>query len=154
MRGRSLLAIVFLLAAGAAAADTLQDCRHCPRLVVIAGGTFTMGSPEDEPDRLKFEGPRAGVRVATFAIGETEVTRAQYAAFVTATHRPPPSGGCFEFGFGGPDGITNPHASWRNPGFGQTDAHPVTCISWQDAHDYAAWLAKATGKPYRLPSEA
>jgi formylglycine-generating enzyme required for sulfatase activity len=27
-------------------------------------------------------------------------------------------------------------------------------VSWRDARDYAAWLARKTGKAYRLPSEA
>ena len=32
--------------------------------------------------------------------------------------------------------------------------HPVTCVSWQDANAYVAWLSKETGAAYRLPSEA
>jgi formylglycine-generating enzyme required for sulfatase activity/class 3 adenylate cyclase len=36
---------------------------------------------------------------------------------------------------------------------GKDDA-PVTNVSWNDAKQYVAWLAGATGKPYRLPSEA
>ena len=31
---------------------------------------------------------------------------------------------------------------------------PVTNVSWDDANRYAAWLSGATGKPYRLPTEA
>lgn len=34
--------------------DTFTDCRECPEMVVIPGGTFTMGSPADE------EGDRKG----------------------------------------------------------------------------------------------
>jgi formylglycine-generating enzyme required for sulfatase activity/class 3 adenylate cyclase len=36
---------------------------------------------------------------------------------------------------------------------GQDDA-PVTNVSWTDAKQFIAWLAAATRKPYRLPSEA
>jgi formylglycine-generating enzyme required for sulfatase activity/class 3 adenylate cyclase len=36
---------------------------------------------------------------------------------------------------------------------GKDDA-PVTNVSWADAQQYAGWLAEATKKPYRLPSEA
>ena len=36
---------------------------------------------------------------------------------------------------------------------GKDDA-PVTNVSWTDAKQYVAWLADATRKPYRLPSEA
>ena len=32
--------------------------------------------------------------------------------------------------------------------------HPVVCVSWNDALAYVRWLAKATGQPWRLPSEA
>ncbi len=31
---------------------------------------------------------------------------------------------------------------------------PATNVSWDDANRYAAWLSGATGKPYRLPTEA
>lgn len=34
------------------------------------------------------------------------------------------------------------------------DDAPITNVSWTDAQQYAAWLAQATNKPYRLPSEA
>jgi len=30
----------------------------------------------------------------------------------------------------------------------------VVCVSWHEARAYAAWLARRTGKPYRLPTEA
>ncbi|MCA1410071.1 SUMF1/EgtB/PvdO family nonheme iron enzyme [Bradyrhizobium sp. NBAIM20] len=36
---------------------------------------------------------------------------------------------------------------------GKDDA-PVSNVSWTDAQQYVAWLAQATKKPYRLPSEA
>jgi formylglycine-generating enzyme required for sulfatase activity/class 3 adenylate cyclase len=36
---------------------------------------------------------------------------------------------------------------------GQDDA-PITNVSWSEARQFAAWLAGATGKAYRLPSEA
>jgi formylglycine-generating enzyme required for sulfatase activity len=44
--------------------------------------------------------------------------------------------------------------SWRDPGFGQDDSHPVVCVNWEDAKAYAKWLSQKTGKDYRLPSEA
>jgi len=42
--------------------------------------------------------------------------------------------------------------SWRNAAAQQDSAHPVTCVSWQDAADYAAWLSLRTGHAYRLPT--
>jgi len=34
------------------------------------------------------------------------------------------------------------------------DEAPITNVSWSDARQYVAWLAEATRKPYRLPTEA
>jgi formylglycine-generating enzyme len=163
MAHRKWLPVLCLLfsASAAPAVPTSQDCPDCSRMVVIHGGVFTMGSPDNEPERKKFEGPRNNVKVESFAIGTTEVTRGQYAVFVNETHRPLPTNGCFKFGFVDvlystdvSDKDIDRNASWRNPGFPQTDQHPVTCISWQDAKDYTEWLARKTGKAYRLPSEA
>jgi formylglycine-generating enzyme required for sulfatase activity len=36
----------------------------------------------------------------------------------------------------------------------QDGSHPVVCMNWDDAKAYVDWLAKKTGKPYRLLSEA
>jgi sulfatase modifying factor 1 len=156
-----LFGFCMLFACSLPAAETFRDCPDCSQMVVIRGGSFTMGSPENEPERKKFEGPRSNVRIESFAIGATEVTRGQYAVFVRDTRRPPPAHGCFLFGFNDvvfstdvDEQVMDQKASWRNPGFQQTDKHPVTCVSWQDAKDYAEWLAHKTGRPYRLPSEA
>lgn len=50
----------------------------------------------------------------------------------------------------------NECAATKACGFEATgqDESPVTNVSWTDAQQYVAWLARATGKPYRLPSEA
>jgi formylglycine-generating enzyme len=139
-----------------AAHAVFQDCADCPRMVEIPTGVFTMGSPATEKERRQYEGPRDNVKVARFALGETEITRGQYAAFVrdTARHDPP---GCFTFGFisfGDDFDTLDPNASWHKAPFEQTDEHPVICVSRQDALDYASWLSRRTGHHYRLPSEA
>ena len=46
-----------------------------------------------------------------------------------------------------------PQLSWRNPGFDQTDSHPVTCISFRDALAYMEWLNLSGSNQYRLPTE-
>jgi sulfatase modifying factor 1 len=131
-----------------------KDCPDCPAMTAIPGGSFTMGSPATEPERYRLEGPQRRLAVTAFAIGVTEVTRREYAAFVADTRRPE-RGGCLAIGDGTiGTGIADPQASWRHPGFDQTDDHPAVCMSWQDATDYAAWLARKTGRAYRLPSEA
>jgi formylglycine-generating enzyme required for sulfatase activity len=44
--------------------------------------------------------------------------------------------------------------SWRDPGFPQNGSQPALCISFNDVHSYVAWLARKTGKAYRLLTEA
>ena len=52
-------------------------------------------------------------------------------------------------------------AGWKEPGFSQTDQHPVTCVSWEDAVAFCQWLTdkeRASGKipvemEYRLPTD-
>ncbi len=128
-----------------------RDCRDCPEMVVVPAGRFVMGSPDDEGGRYRQEGPQRDVRIAqAFALGRTEVTRAQWAHFVEETgYATQP--GCFVWN--GDRTVPDAKASWRNPGFAQGDGHPAVCISWNDAQAYVAWLSRRTGKTYRLPSE-
>ena len=42
---------------------------------------------------------------------------------------------------------------WLDPGFPQTDGHPVTCVSFNDATAFCQWLGKKEGKIYRLPTD-
>ena len=79
------------------------------------------------------------------ALGRYEVTVGEYRAFAAATAGGA-GGGCDASLFVAPD-------SWRDPGHPQTDRHPVTCLSWDDAQEYASWLSRETGAEYRLPSE-
>ena len=77
------------------------------------------------------------------ALGRYEVTVWEYRAFVLATGGGGAGGGCNSSG-----------ASWRYPGYPQTDRHPVVCLSWDDAQAYVSWLSRTTGATYRLPTEA
>jgi formylglycine-generating enzyme required for sulfatase activity len=47
-----------------------------------------------------------------------------------------------------------PDYDWTNPGFAQSPASPVVCVSWNDARAYAHWLSLRTGQEYRLPTAA
>jgi len=50
---------------------------------------------------------------------------------------------------------------WKNPGFAQTEEHPVTCVNYEDAMSFCEWLTlqeKKEGKiaetaRYRLPTD-
>jgi formylglycine-generating enzyme required for sulfatase activity len=44
--------------------------------------------------------------------------------------------------------------SWLDPGFPQEDSHPVVCVRWNEAQDYATWLSTKTSHHYRLLTEA
>jgi formylglycine-generating enzyme required for sulfatase activity len=119
-------------------------------MVAVPAGSFVMGSPGKEAHRQQDEGPLHTVHVGRFAIAKYPVTRAQWAAFTTATHRPPPSADCYQWS----ESQWVQQGSYLAPGFPQSDSDPVVCVSWEDAHDYVRWLSATTGKRYRLPSEA
>ncbi|HVM83131.1 MAG TPA: SUMF1/EgtB/PvdO family nonheme iron enzyme [Candidatus Binatia bacterium] len=121
---------------------------QCPEMVTVPGGSFKMGSPDDEADRMRYEGPRKTIRIKSFAIGKFDVTVGQFAAFIKASGYQPTQ----RCDINGNASLSN--GSWDNPGFNQGSKEPVVCVNWNDAEAYAQWLAKATGKPYRLPSEA
>jgi len=132
------------------AGNIFRDCPSCPEMVVIPSGSFDMGSPGSEAGRDHDEGPVHRVNVAAFALGKTEITRGQFAAFVKNTNYSTGDkcwtleGGKFEERSG----------SWSKPGYPQDDKHPVACINWNDAKAYAKWMSRKTGKQYRLPTEA
>jgi formylglycine-generating enzyme required for sulfatase activity len=156
--------MILLVAAlcGPAAAETFRDCPDCPEMVPIEAGSFLMGaSPEEaewnvgegaKPEWARWEQPRHEVRIASpFAVGLTEVTRGQFAAFVAATGHET-SSSCWVHSDGKWRDV--PGRDWRRPGYDQTDDHPVVCVSWADAKAYVRWLSARTGCSYRLPSEA
>jgi formylglycine-generating enzyme required for sulfatase activity len=43
--------------------------------------------------------------------------------------------------------------TWKNPGFPQTDRHPVCGVNWNDAQAFCDWLSKKEGRKYRLPTD-
>jgi len=115
------------------AGRVFRDCPICPEMVVVPAGEFLMGSPDSEKGRGKDEGPQHKVAFAQpFAVGKFEVTFAQWDACQS-------EGGCA-----------------HKPGdetWGRAK-RPVINVSWDDAKQFVAWLAKKTGKPYRLLTEA
>jgi len=133
---------------------TFRDCDNCPEMVVIPGGDFEMGSPASEPGRSGEEGPQRQVHIRQFAASKFDVTRGQWASFVSAK-QVGTGDGCAWSGLpGAPIDELNPSASWSHLGFKQDDSHPVVCVSWYDAQDYARWLSERTGHHYRLLTEA
>ena len=132
--------------------DVFQECSDCPEMVVVPAGSFTMGSPENEPGRADNEGPRHDVRIAKpFAVGKFHVTVDEFKAFVRSTNYDVGSS-CYGWSSKGYQPETG--RTVLNPGFAQTGSHPAVCISWDDAQAYVKWLAAKTGAPYRLLTEA
>ncbi len=112
---------------------TFRDCPECPEMTRIAAGAFLMGSPASEAGHRPWEGPQREVTLPPFAIGSREVSFAEWDACVQA-------GGCNNY-------------SPSDKGWGR-GARPVIMVSWNDANAYVRWLSGATGKTYRLPTEA
>lgn len=118
---------------------------------LILPGTFVMGSPLHEPRRLD-EAQRRTTISRPFYIGAHEVTVGQFRRFASERPNEVDKGGQTVL----PDGLNrlNPTGSWDQPGFPQTDRHPVVFVSWEEANRFCQWLSEKEGKTYRLPTEA
>jgi formylglycine-generating enzyme required for sulfatase activity len=104
------------------------------RMIMIPGGSFTMGSPEDELHSYDDEKPQHLVTVADFAIGQLTITQAQWKTIaqlpkVKRKLSPDPSN------FSGDD-------------------RPVERVNWEEAIEFCDRLTRLTRKPYGLPTEA
>ena len=103
-------------------------------MVIISGGQFLMGAPEDELESEEWEKPQHPVTVNSFAIGRYPITQAQW-EIVALLDRV--------------DKDLNPKPS-RFKGANR----PVEQVSWEEAVEFCKRLSVKTGRLYRLPSEA
>lgn len=137
-------------AAGSSSADYPDAAARAahPGMVWVPGGTFRMGADNDQA--LPDEYPKHSVAVAGFWIDRTEVTNAQFAAFVRATgyvttaERKPDWN---ELKKQLPPGTEKPDASLLVPAslvFSPPD-HPV------DLNDYSVWWEWKKGASWRHP---
>ena len=95
-------------------------------MVLVEGGTFTMGAtPEQGSDAYDDEEPAHKVTLDSFYIGKFPVTQRLWKAVMGS-----------------------------NPSYFKGDDLPVECVSWDDVQTFLRKLNAATGKPYRLPTEA
>jgi formylglycine-generating enzyme required for sulfatase activity len=137
------------------------------KLTLIPAGEFLMGSDESDPDAFddefldKAAGRREKHRVRItqpFYLGVTEVTRGQFRRFVDETGYQTEAEKDGKGGHGWNEEAKefeqNPRYTWQDPGFEQTDDHPVVNVTWNDAVAFAAWLSRKEGNTYRLPTEA
>ena len=94
-------------------------------MVSIPGGSFLMGSPENEKRGYKSARPQHRVNVPPFLLGKYPVTQKQYEAVMG-----------------------------NNPSFFRGRNRPVETVNWNDAVEFCQGLSYSTRKFYRLPSEA
>lgn len=104
--------------------------------VLIAPGTFAMGSPLDERGRHDWEGPQHSVTITRpFYLGIYPVTQAQY------------------------ERIIGRNPAHFNKAHGGGPDHPVEQVSWEDAITFCEKLTELNAESeharlYRLPTEA
>ncbi len=101
----------------------------CPRMVEIPAGKYRIGAQKNDPGALPEELGGKEQDLAAFKLSAHEVTVGQWRLCVADKACPP-------------------------AGDSQDPNLPVTNVSWNAAKGYADWLAKKTGEPYRLPTEA
>ncbi len=127
-------------------------------IVRVPGGNFCMGdiAGNGEPD----EQPVHAAHVDDFWLASREITRGQFKKFVassgyvsSAERDDSAQAGCLAVD---PNEWTFKYRTdyyWSNPGFKQEDAHPVVCVSYDDAIAFINWLNERTGLQFRLPTE-
>ncbi len=113
--------------AGKVFQDSLTDGSLGPQMVWISDGHFRMGDIQGGLSNAQVN----SVSIDSFAMGQNEVTFAEYDRFADATGRSKPS----------------------DHGWGRGN-RPVINVSWNDATAYTKWLSQQTGHQYRLPTEA
>jgi len=96
-----------------------------PEMVMIKGGTFPMGCTDSDCSLDGREEPTHYVTVSDFQISKYPITQKQWQSIMGT-----------------------------NPDFFVSDDLPVVQVSWEDAQVFIATLNAATGKEYRLPTEA
>ena len=119
------------------------------KMMPIAAGSFTMGSPASEEGREEDEGPQRKVQVSGFWMGEKEVTFVEWDAFFKNMDVPQAKSIAV-------DAISRPTAQYIDLtwGMGRDNRHPSNSMSQQAALMYCKWLYEKTGVFYRLPTEA
>jgi formylglycine-generating enzyme required for sulfatase activity len=103
-------------------------------MVLIPGGTFVMGAPEDEPESRDNERPQHEVTLKPFYMGRYTVTQAQWRIVANYPEI---------------EQQLNP-----DPSRFKGDNRPVESVSWYDAIEFCQRLSAHTGREYKLPSEA
>jgi len=131
---------------------------HIPEnFVFIRGGTYLMGSPENEADRNDNE-TQHQVRVSDFHMAKYPVTVAQFETFISkANYRTDADQAGGSIIWNGKKYDKKSGINWRcdpNGDLQNDKQHPVIHVSWNDASAYCQWLSKNKSQTFRLPTEA
>ncbi|HML60748.1 MAG TPA: SUMF1/EgtB/PvdO family nonheme iron enzyme [Solidesulfovibrio sp.] len=124
------------------------------QFVWIPGDCYPMGNPLSKEHWRGDEGPVHEVCVNGFWMSKREVTREQFAKFVTATgYRTVAEKQGWSLTYNG-KWKKVPNVTWKNPGFPQTDRHPVVHVAKVDAQAMLRWLSTSGSGTFHLPTEA
>ncbi|MEM9136294.1 MAG: formylglycine-generating enzyme family protein [Cyanobacteria bacterium P01_F01_bin.42] len=104
------------------------------RMMLIPAGTFLMGSPDEELERLDREGPQHEVTLSRFFLAKYPVTQAQWRVVA------------------GMPQVNRELAV--DPSHFKGAMHPVEQVSWAAAGGFCARLTSHPNRRYRLPTEA
>ena len=122
-----------------------------PPMIDIPAGSFEMGNNEG-PDYVR---PVHLVNVEPFRMAKYSITVAEFRKFAQDTGFNP-AANCkdhMDEGWFSPTEDSDNKGSWDKHRFMVSDYQPVTCITWEQAQQYARWLSQKTGRAYRLPTE-
>lgn len=130
------------------------------QMVPVPGGTFRMGSPENEADREGVEGPMFEVTVEPFWMAANELTWAEYKQYMAACDlfnamaaariRPVTAENEAD-AITAPSNLYDPTTTFTN---GEDPRQPAATMTQFSARQYTGWLSGLTGTFYRLPTEA
>ena len=130
--------------------EVFRDCPTCPLMKALPPGQFEQGAAQNQADATPIELPRHRVSIRyPLGMGVYEITVGEFKEFAEATQHK--SAGCQAYNGSWQD---RSELNWNNVGYTQTATHPVACVSWRDARDYAVWLSTKTGQTYRLASDS
>jgi hypothetical protein len=102
-----------------------------PEMILIPAGEFLMGSdPQQDEHAGAHEQPQHRLYLPDYYLARTQVTHAQYYAFLHATGGEAPEGWDWVY---------------HTPPKGKED-HPIVNVSWYGARDYCQWLSEMTGR--------